>query len=155
MIDVLLNSALPEAQRQGIPEWPARVQQARPPAPPPAGWVRMNPAQYNAHRAAHEAAQMAWIAAKQAARQPVPATVPLWKAKAHLETMTRPPPQRNMLDAADALAAQRGGALRQWWNQGDEIERDHPRTTEIATLIGITTPAAIDAWFRAAAAIEI
>lgn len=60
MIDVLFNSQMPEAERQGIPEWPAQVLEAAGSTPPP-GWTRMSREDYATHRAQHEAAQDAWM----------------------------------------------------------------------------------------------
>lgn len=62
MIDVLFNAALPERERQGIPEWPVQVREARG-EQPERGWVRMSREDYAAHRAKHEAAQDAWMRA--------------------------------------------------------------------------------------------
>ena len=61
-VDFLPSSALPEAERQGIPEWPAEVREAVGETPPP-GWIRMSAEDYVAHRAKHEAAQDAWTLA--------------------------------------------------------------------------------------------
>lgn len=62
MIDFLPFSALPEEQRQGIPEWPAEVREAAGDTPPE-GWTRMSAEDYAAHRAQHEGAQDAWTLA--------------------------------------------------------------------------------------------
>jgi hypothetical protein len=62
MIDVLLNAALPEAERTGVAEWPAQVREASGEKPAD-GWLRMSAEEYAAYRATHEAAQDAWTRA--------------------------------------------------------------------------------------------
>ena len=117
MIDVLLNGALPEAERHGIPEWPARVREARG-EQPERGWVRMSREDYAAHRARYEQAQVAWLEAHPPPPpppEPVPASVPLsdflwaaWKA--------------GVLSGEEAIAAARTG--------------DIPASMEAAVLAG-------------------
>jgi len=103
VIDVLLNSALPAAERQGAPEWPARIQAAQGDGPPP-GWVRMTPGDYAAYRSQHEPAQEAWLAALSASPSPVPQEVSIRQLLAALAA-------GGWITRADALAAARTGAL--------------------------------------------
>lgn len=117
MIDVRLNADVPESERQGVPEWPFEVREARG-EQPPRGWVRMSMEDYRAHRAKHEAAQDAWIAANPPpVADPVPTAVSLsdflWAA-----TMA------GVLRPDEALAAARTG--------------DIPASLEAAVLAGAT-----------------
>jgi hypothetical protein len=121
-VDVLLNSMLPEADRQGIPEWPARVRDARFDVEP--GWVRMSPEVYAAHLAKHEAAQVAWRAANAPPEAPpAPESVALsdflWAAH-----------KVGILTADEALKAARTG--------------DIPASMEAAVLAGATPDEAFE-----------
>lgn len=160
MIDVLFNAALPERERQGIPEWPVQVREASG-EQPERGWIRMSREEYEAHRARHEAAQMAWIAAHPppAPPPPVPAYVTNFQARAAL--LQVPAPEGS---EAPTMFHHIDGVLRarqhdpefaiawQAWEFANEFYRHSATVQGLAAMFGLD--AMLDDLFRAASQIE-
>lgn len=159
MIDWLPMSALSEEQRQGIPEWPAEVREAQGEAPP-AGWIRMSSEEYAAHRAQHEAAQDAWVAANTPAPvEPVPAEVTNFQARAALLQLPAPPGSEapTMLHHIDAFLRARQNdpefALAwQAWEFANVFVRHGAAVTGLSAIFGLDQM--LDDLFRMAAQIE-
>lgn len=81
----------------------------------------------------------------------VPASVSLWKAKAIMAQT--PHGEGTLLDAVDAMMAQADAPTKLWWEYGQEIEREHPRTLQFAAALGVE--GMLDDLFIAAAAIDL
>ena len=83
----------------------------------------------------------------------VPPQVRLWQAKAQLASMPKVAAGPTLLDDASALVASQGGALAQWWANGDSVQRSSQTLAEMAPALGLTTGASLDMFFINAAKI--
>lgn len=159
MIDFLPFSALPEGERQGIPEWPAEVREAQGEAPPE-GWLRMSAEDYAAYRAQHEPAQDAWVAANTPApAAPVPAEVTNFQARAALLQLPAPDGSAapTMLHHIDAFLRERRDdpefALAwQAWEFANVFLRHGAAVMTLSAIFGLDQM--LDDLFRMAAQIE-
>lgn len=83
-----------------------------------------------------------------APRATVPASIPLWRARAILRI-------DGLIDAADAAVAASGNpALIEVWQYGNEIDRASPGLASLASALGITD-AQLDALFFRADALAV
>lgn len=91
------------------------------------------------------------IAAREAARNPVPGQIENWRAKAILE-------MQGMLEAVENIIAtlegEQGIIVRRAWNDGSPLTRHGPTVTAMASQLGLE-PEQVDDMFRAAAALEV
>lgn len=83
----------------------------------------------------------------------VPHSVLLWQAKAQLEKMAKVGAGPTLLEDANAIVAAEGGALAQWWANGDSVARNSQTLAAMAPSIGINNGAALDMFFINAAKI--
>lgn len=81
---------------------------------------------------------------------PVPFSVPLWKARVILKREKLGAEPTTLWEAIQAVASD---ALQEFLERGSEIERHHPSTVALGTLLGLTD-AQMDALFIAADAVQ-
>lgn len=81
---------------------------------------------------------------------PVPFSVPLWKARVVLKREKLGAGPTTLWEAIQAVASD---ALQEFLERGSEIERHHPSTVALGTALGLDD-AQMDALFVAAAAVQ-